>query len=67
MFFPQAELNFIHRFSAANYDSVLSFFPARQVSEIILNASSKSTENALTEILLKDTTKYLDFCNFSNS
>jgi hypothetical protein len=42
-----------HRFLAANYDSVLSFFPARQVSETILNESSKSTE-----WLQKDTTKY---------
>jgi hypothetical protein len=50
IFFLQAKLNFIfHRFSAANYDSVPSFFPARQASEIILNESSKSTENALIE------------------
>jgi hypothetical protein len=47
IFFPQNKLNFFHRFSAVNYDSRLSFFPARQVSEIILNESSKSTENAL--------------------
>jgi hypothetical protein len=38
--------------------SVLSFFPTRQVSEIVLNESSKSTENALIEILQKDITKY---------
>jgi hypothetical protein len=38
---------FFHRFSAADYDSVVSFFPARQGSEIVLNESSKSTENAL--------------------
>jgi hypothetical protein len=49
IFFPQANFNFFHRFLAANYDSVLSFIPARQVSEIILNESSKSTENALIE------------------
>jgi hypothetical protein len=42
-------LNFFHRFSAAKYDSVLSFFPARQVSEIILNESSIITENSLIE------------------
>jgi hypothetical protein len=61
-----ANLNqlFFHRFSAANYDSVLSFFLARQVSEMdgspqwILNESSKSTENALIEWLQKDTTNY---------
>jgi hypothetical protein len=34
------------------------FFPARQVSEIILNESSKYTENALIERLQKDPTKY---------
>jgi hypothetical protein len=49
IFFPQAKLNFFHRFSAAINDSVLRFFPARQVSEVILNESSKSTENALVE------------------
>jgi hypothetical protein len=42
-------LTFSHRFLAAYYDSVLSFFPAFQVSEIVLNESSKSTENALIE------------------
>jgi protein-arginine kinase activator protein McsA len=36
-----------HGFSAANNDSAVTFFPARQVSEIVLNESSKSTENAL--------------------
>jgi hypothetical protein len=36
---------------------LLAFFPARQVSEIILNESSKSNENAL-EWLQKATTKY---------
>jgi hypothetical protein len=41
--------NFSHGFSAANNDSMLSFFPARQVSKIIINESSKSTENALIE------------------
>jgi hypothetical protein len=45
-------------FSAVNYDIVLSFFPARQVSEIILNESSKSTKNALIEWLQIGTTKY---------
>jgi hypothetical protein len=32
--FPQAKLNFFHRFSAVNYNSVPSFFPGRQVLEI---------------------------------
>jgi hypothetical protein len=49
IFFPQAKLNFFHRLSVAHYDSVPSFFTARQVSEIILNESSKSTENALKD------------------
>jgi ADP-heptose:LPS heptosyltransferase len=57
-FFPEAKLNFFHRLSAANYDSVLSFFLARQVLDVILNESSKSTENALIEWLQKATTKY---------
>jgi hypothetical protein len=35
------------RFLTAHYDSILSFFPARQVSEKIFNESSKSSENAL--------------------
>jgi hypothetical protein len=47
--FPQAKLTFFQRFSAANYDFILSFLPARQVSEIVLNESSKSTENFLIE------------------
>jgi hypothetical protein len=46
IFLPQ---NFRFQFQPAYYDSVLSFFPARQASEIILNESSKSTENALIE------------------
>jgi hypothetical protein len=50
--------NLFHRFSAADYDSVFSFFPARQGSEIFLNESSKSTENALQ----KNTTKYFLEC-----
>jgi hypothetical protein len=48
-FFRELNSTFFQRFSAANYDYVLSFFPARQVSEIILHESSKSTENALIE------------------
>jgi hypothetical protein len=44
--------------SAANYDSILIFSPARQGSEIIHNISSKNTKNALIESLQKDTTKY---------
>jgi hypothetical protein len=47
---------FFHSFSATYYDTVLSFFPARQVSELILNEPSKST--ALIELLQKDTIKY---------
>jgi hypothetical protein len=57
-FFPRAKINFFHKFSTANYYSVLSFFPARQISEIILNEPSKSTENALIGWLQKVTTKY---------
>jgi hypothetical protein len=57
IFFPQAKLNFFHRFLADNYDSVLSF--SGQVSEIILNESSKSPKNVLIECLQKDTTKYI--------
>jgi hypothetical protein len=37
----------------------LVFSPALQVSEIILNESSTSTENALIEGLQKETTKYI--------
>jgi hypothetical protein len=51
--------NFFHKLSAADYHSVISFSPARQGSEIVvLNESSKSTENALIEWLQKDITKY---------
>jgi hypothetical protein len=58
--FSSHKLNstFFHTFSAAHCDSVLSFLPATQVSEIVLNESSKSSENALIEWLEKDTTKY---------
>jgi hypothetical protein len=45
---------FFHRFSAP----YLVFFPARQVSGIVLNESFKSYENVLIEWLQKDTTKY---------
>jgi hypothetical protein len=38
--------------------TVFGFFPARQVSEIILNESSKNTENYLIEWLRKRTTRY---------
>jgi hypothetical protein len=41
--FRKLNSTFYHSFSAANYNSLLSFFPARQVSEKILNESSKST------------------------
>jgi hypothetical protein len=54
----EGPLNLFHRFSAADYDSVFSFFPARQGSEIVLNESSKITENALQ----KNTTKYFREC-----
>jgi hypothetical protein len=37
----QTQLLF-HKFSAAYYDFILSFIPARQDSEIILNETSKS-------------------------
>jgi hypothetical protein len=57
-FFRELNSTIFHRFLAAFYDSVLSFFPARQVSEIFVIESSKSTENALIESLQKDTTKY---------
>jgi hypothetical protein len=48
-FFRELNATFFHRLLAANYDCALSFFPARQVTEIILNESSKRTENALIE------------------
>jgi hypothetical protein len=47
LFFRELNSTLFHRFLTAHYDSVLSFFPARQVSEIIPNESSKSTKNAL--------------------
>jgi hypothetical protein len=34
------------------------FFPARQVTDIILNEYSRNTENALVEWLGKETTSY---------
>jgi hypothetical protein len=43
------KLTFFHGFLGAYYDSVQSFFSARQVSEIILNESFKSTKNAQIE------------------
>jgi hypothetical protein len=48
-FFRELNSTFFHRFSAANYDSVLSFIPARQVFEIILNESSESTKNCASK------------------
>jgi hypothetical protein len=56
--FRKLKSTFFHKFSAVNYDSVLSFFPGRPVSAIILRESSKSTGNVLIEGLQKDTTKY---------
>jgi hypothetical protein len=46
-FFRELNSTIFHRFSAANYDSVLSLFLACQDCEIVLNESSKTTENAL--------------------
>jgi hypothetical protein len=57
-FFRKLNSTCFHRFSAANYESILSFFPARQVSEIILDESSKSSENSLIEWLQIDTTNF---------
>jgi hypothetical protein len=37
-----------------NPETVIRFFPARQVPEINLNESSKNTENALIELPWKD-------------
>jgi hypothetical protein len=37
---------------------VFGFFPALRVSEIILNESSKNTENAFIEWVWKENTKY---------
>jgi hypothetical protein len=48
-FFREINATIFHTLLAANYDSVLSFSPARHVSEIPLNESPKSTENALIE------------------
>jgi hypothetical protein len=47
---PTKNRSFSFRFSAVNNDFVLSLFPAHQVSKIILNESSKSTENASKKI-----------------
>jgi hypothetical protein len=47
--FRNLNSTFFHRFLTVNYDPVLGFFSARQVSEIVHNESSKSTENALIE------------------
>jgi hypothetical protein len=41
--FPRAKLNYF-------YDCVLGFFPARQVSGIIINESLKNTEHTLIEL-----------------
>jgi hypothetical protein len=53
IFFPQAKINFSRRFLAANYDSVFNFFPARQVSEIILNDHSFRAFSVLLENSLR--------------
>jgi hypothetical protein len=47
--FEELNSTIFHRFLAAHYDFILGFFPARQVSEKILNESSKRTENASIE------------------
>jgi hypothetical protein len=39
-------------------ETVFIFSPARQIPEIILNESSKNTENAFIEWLLKKTIRY---------
>jgi hypothetical protein len=57
-FFHELNSTFFHRFLVANYNHVLSFFPARQAFEIFFNESFKSTENALNGCVQKDTTKY---------
>jgi hypothetical protein len=44
-FFCELKSAFFHRFSASYNDSVLSFFPARQVPEKIITG----TENALID------------------
>jgi hypothetical protein len=43
---------------SADHESDLRFSLARQAPEIILNESSKNTENALIEWLPKETTRY---------
>jgi hypothetical protein len=45
-------------FGALSPNLFLKFLPARQAPEIILNESSKNTENALIEMLRKETTRY---------
>jgi hypothetical protein len=57
-FFRELNSTIFHRFLAVNYNSALSFFPARQVSEKIFDESSKSTKNAPIDWLQKDTKKY---------
>jgi hypothetical protein len=48
-FFRELNSTIIQRFLAADFDFVLSFFQALQVSEKIFNESSKSTENAVIQ------------------
>jgi hypothetical protein len=37
IFFPLAKLYFFHRFYTVCYDSVLCFFPAQQISELVFS------------------------------
>jgi hypothetical protein len=46
----EIELNILYRFGPADYESDLRFSLACQVPEIILNESSKNTENALAKL-----------------
>jgi hypothetical protein len=48
-FFHELNATIFHRFLAANYYFVLSFFAARKVFEKFINESLKSTKNTLIE------------------
>jgi hypothetical protein len=53
LFFPRVKLIYFYIFLVANYDPVFSFFLTRQVSEKILNESSKNTIKCPNWVTLK--------------
>jgi hypothetical protein len=66
-FFRELNSTIFNWIWAADYDCVLGFFPACQVSEIILNESPKNTENAVFEWLRKETTSIRGLFGFESS